>query len=47
MGEGEEEADIREEEDDVEVHVTCGIEERAKKERDVGAYVEGGKQEEK
>ena len=46
-GEGEEEADIKEEEEDVEVDVTWGIEEREKKERDVGADVEGGKQEEK
>ena len=43
-GEGEEEADINEEEEDMEVDVTWGIDER---ERDVGAYVEGGKQEEK
>ena len=46
-GEGEEEADIKEEEEDVEVDVTWGIEEREKKEKDVGADVEGGKQEEK
>ena len=47
-GGGEEgEEGIKEEEEDVEVDVTWGIEEREKKERDVGADVEGGKQEEK